>query len=374
MAPSQQEQAWVISGVLRDYDWGIHNGLAAWTGVSTDGPEAELWFGAHPSAPSPLMGASADSATLNQVLPAQQVPLLTKLLAAASPLSIQVHPSATLAAAMHDSPDSRGLLPDAAEKVEMLVALERFIVMVGWREAAQSAALLAAVGAAPETVDRLAAGDVKAAIADLLGPRPVLAPAEQWVAACQQVGLGPLAVEVMTAAMAKFGEDPGIPVAALLKAEELQAGDAVYLPAGVPHAYVHGRGLEVMTSSDNVLRLGLTSKQVAVDAALTALRLDEQETILRSPHDGHYAVPGAPFSVDFLTDSATDSQAGRNQAARTGRFRLALPISGGVSVKIGADQTGRLAAEPGQAIVIPASSPDVLLDFAGHGVLVTDAS
>ncbi|MDA9912905.1 mannose-6-phosphate isomerase, class I [Candidatus Nanopelagicales bacterium] len=359
-------QAWVIRGVRRDYDWGMHNGLATWTGISSDGPEAELWFGAHPSAPSPLVGASNEPANLDQLLAAEQVPLLTKFLAAASPLSIQVHPEAALAAVMHASDAGDGLLPDAAEKVEMLIALERFVVMVGWREPKQAAALLAAVGAAPETVDRIAHGDVKSAIADLLGPRPVRAGADQWIRACEEVGLGPLAVEVMTAATAKFGEDPGIPVAALLKAEELQKGDAVYLPAGVPHAYVHGRGVEVMTSSDNVLRLGLTSKQVAVDAALTALRLDQNETIVRSPEDGRYAVPGAPFNVKFFTDTS--------HTAISGRFRLALPVSGGISVKIGPDQTGRLAAEPGQAIVIPASSPDAVLDFAGHGVVVSDVS
>jgi mannose-6-phosphate isomerase len=44
----------------------------------------------------------------------------------------------------------------------------------------------------------------------------------------------------------------------------LERFEAVYLPAGNVHAYLHGLGFEVMANSDNVLRGGLTSKHIDV--------------------------------------------------------------------------------------------------------------
>ena len=105
-----------------------------------------------------------------------------------------------------------------------------------------------------------------------------------------------------------FPGDPGVFVAALLNARTLQPGQAVYVEPGTVHAYVRGTGVEVMTNSDNVLRLGLTTKTVAVDAALAALDVDAQ------PHPCDpvevagvrtYAPPDAPFEVDLITDAGT---------------------------------------------------------------------
>ena len=45
----------VVRGAVKDYDWGIVDGLASWSGVATGGPQAELWFGVHPGGPSPLV-------------------------------------------------------------------------------------------------------------------------------------------------------------------------------------------------------------------------------------------------------------------------------------------------------------------------------
>ena len=47
----------------------------------------------------------------------------------------------------------------------------------------------------------------------------------------------------------------------------------MYLPAGNVHAYLHGLGVEVMASSDNVLRGGLTPKFVDVPELLRTVRV-----------------------------------------------------------------------------------------------------
>ncbi|MGH3546377.1 MAG: hypothetical protein ACRDPW_10720, partial [Mycobacteriales bacterium] len=65
-----------------------------------------------------------------------------------------------------------------------------------------------------------------------------------------------------------YPNDPGVLVALLLNYGSLPAGVAVFTPPGVLHAYVSGTGFEVMASSDNVLRGGLTTKRVNVDELL----------------------------------------------------------------------------------------------------------
>ena len=85
----------VVQGVVKDYAWGIVDGLAPWCGGSTGRPQAELWFGAHPSAPSPVVFPSGLTAgtTLADMFDDHVIPLLVKLLAAAQPLSVQVPPA-----------------------------------------------------------------------------------------------------------------------------------------------------------------------------------------------------------------------------------------------------------------------------------------
>ena len=74
----------VIAGALQPYAWGRHGALAEFKPGAPAGPHAELWFGTHPAAASEhVAGESA---------PSGRAPLLMKILAAAAPLSIQVHP------------------------------------------------------------------------------------------------------------------------------------------------------------------------------------------------------------------------------------------------------------------------------------------
>ncbi len=136
-----------ITGTLKDYDWGPVDGLEPWAGV-TGAPQAELWFGAHPSGPSRLRDGGGR--TLLDEVGVDEVPLLVKLLSAGSPLSIQVHPDAQLSAT--------GRFTDRVEKNEMIVALEPFSAHAGWREADVAADILGAAGVPAEIVADVRAG------------------------------------------------------------------------------------------------------------------------------------------------------------------------------------------------------------------------
>ena len=68
-----------------------------------------------------------------------------------------------------------------------------------------------------------------------------------------------------------FPHDPGIAAALLLNPVTLRRGEALFVPAGSVHAYISGLGVEIMASSDNVLRAGLTTKHVDVPAMLACV-------------------------------------------------------------------------------------------------------
>jgi mannose-6-phosphate isomerase len=336
----------VVRGALRDYAWGRYDGLAEWT-PATDGPQAELWFGAHQGAPSPLADGGGD---LLDRLSSEglEIPLLVKLLAAARPLSLQVHPRGELAARWWGAA-GHPLLADGREKAEMLIALDDFSALVGFRPAAEVGRLLAAVGLdGPATL--ALAGDLRAAVAAVLR----LAPGERDAALAAMPAVVVSALPAPDAAamaevLADYPGDGGALVALCLQHRTLRPGDALYVPAGLVHGYVRGLGVEVMTSSDNVLRLGLTPKVVAVAEALEAT--DQSlvpEVLPRLPGPlQRYEVPGAPFVVTRLHGPVGVPASCRVEA---GAWAVLLAVHGSASVLVGG---ARHALRRGEAAVLP---------------------
>ncbi|HEU0257571.1 MAG TPA: mannose-6-phosphate isomerase, class I [Microbacteriaceae bacterium] len=247
-------------------------------------------------------------------LEAPRLPFLLKVLAAERPLSLQVHPSAAQARAGHARDDEAGLAPDDPArdyrdpypKPEMIVAVSRFDALCGFRPldacrrlvrqlsevgglGADRRAALAALAArlAPPAVDvapggqatpvgRALAGAVEWILAGSAGPALV----EAVVAQARRIADGVDAdrdAELQAAArltldLAEYHPgDPGIVLSLLLNRVCLQPGEALFLPAGRIHAYLHGLGIELMVSSDNVLRGGLTHKHVNVPELVRVL-------------------------------------------------------------------------------------------------------
>src|SRR6218665_891780 len=154
-----------LSNEPRDYAWGSHTLLADLEGRSPSSrPEAEVWFGDHPGDPADLDGGG----TLDGVT-GGELPYLLKLLAAASPLSIQVHPTIDQARAGCAREAALGLddparnYRDDNHKPELIVALsDRFESLSGLRPVGDTLRLLEVLGApADELRRRLSAdGDV----------------------------------------------------------------------------------------------------------------------------------------------------------------------------------------------------------------------
>jgi mannose-6-phosphate isomerase len=264
----------LLDNPIRDYAWGSRSVIARMQGrpVPSGGPEAELWIGAHPAAPSAL----ADGAGLSDLIAASpsewlgsaavqrfgpRLPYLLKVLAADAPLSLQAHPDAARARSRFDAGDPNYV--DPYHKPELLVALTPFEALCGFRDPARSAAVFAAMDLS-DVATLLRVGDLRSAVRMLLAGSFSIRPPAGFAADAA------LVQRLSTA----FPGDPGVLVALLLNPVTLAPGEAVWMPAGNLHAYLRGAGVEVMAASDNVLRGGLTSKRVDVGELLEVLRYE----------------------------------------------------------------------------------------------------
>jgi mannose-6-phosphate isomerase len=282
-----------VDGVVQYYAWGDPSFIPELRGLEPDGrPWAEWWLGTHPSAPSRL----ADGRALADVT--GELPYLLKVLAAAEPLSLQTHPTADQAAALH----ARGVLPDANAKPELLCALTRFEALCGLRPSAHTIALLTEIGA-----------HELAACVDDVGPGGALAAlyrgtvdAGAVVEACAS-SHHPNASWVRRLAP-RYPGDPSVAATLLLNHVVLEPGQALHLAAGNLHAYLGGAGIELMGASDNVVRGGLTVKPVDVDLLLDIV----DPTPLAEPvmdAVGRYPLPEAGVTLVRLDAGETHTSA-----------------------------------------------------------------
>lgn len=353
----------IVRGAVKDYDWGVIDGLQPWTGQATDGPQAELWFGVHPGGPSPLIdtGGRPTGELLADHFDIEAIPLLVKLLAAARPLSVQVHPPLRQAEqGWHDQqqPGAPAVYSDPFEKTEMLVALEGFEAFAGWRSESEAAAILESIGISEQIITAVRARDRATAIRGLLdasSPERVALLSEAAAAA----GLPNEQVSAYATVAEFYPDDRGALITPLLAYLSLKPGQAVFVPAGVPHSYIRGIGLEVMTSSDNVIRLGLTGKPVFVDEALDALdgRLAPQ---FMDTHHGDLIWPvSSPFVVRMLRTGG--------ERIPSGAYRIVLVIEGTARVR---SEFGEIALTPGTAAVISSDDPDSHVEAEGLVAIV----
>ncbi|WP_166866246.1 mannose-6-phosphate isomerase, class I [Salinibacterium sp. ZJ70] len=269
-----------ITNTPRDYAWGSRTAISELLGTPASGaPEAELWLGAHPGSPARLVG---EERTLLDVA-GDRLPFLLKVLAAAAPLSLQAHPTMAQAAEGFARENAAGVpldaphrnYKDAFHKPELIYALsDPFRALSGFRPVAETRAVLAPVEDDPRMrplADRLTGDDaLRDVFAWLLAGGSDVDDLVAAVVEASATADGPSWETVRTLAE-HFPGDPGIAISLLLHTVELAPGEALYLPAGNIHAYLEGLGIELMASSDNVLRGGLTPKHVDVPELLEVL-------------------------------------------------------------------------------------------------------
>jgi mannose-6-phosphate isomerase len=339
----------LLRGALRTYAWGSRTAIAEFSGrpVPAAHPEAELWFGAHPGDPAFLETADGETSLLETLVadPEGQLgavsrnrfgdvlPFLLKVLAADEPLSLQAHPSAKQAVEGYLREERLGIpvsspirnYRDTSHKPELLVALQTFEALAGFRPASRTTELLRALSVSDldpfiELLnDQSDADGLRALFTTwITAPQPdieVLVPAV-LDGAIQYVSNGETEFVAEAKTVLELGErypgDAGVLAALLLNRITLAPGEAIFLPAGNLHAYLRGVGVEVMANSDNVLRGGLTPKHVDVPELLRVLDFrptTEQGLAPKIERDGFslvYDTPTDEFAVTLLALDGDD--------------------------------------------------------------------
>ncbi|MFK4762939.1 mannose-6-phosphate isomerase, class I [Microbacterium sp. ZW T5_45] len=364
-----------LTNTPRDYAWGSRSLLAALEGREpSTAPEAEVWFGDHPGDPADVDGGG----TLDAVT-GGELPYLLKLLAAASPLSIQVHPTVAQAQAgwereaplAMDDPDRS--YRDANHKPELIVALsDRFESLSGLRPVADTLRLLDALdaGAVASLREHLQGeGDVlRSTIGWLLSGEAEIAPIIDAVrAAASAPGEWRETLQAVARIADAYPGDPGVIVALLMNYIVLSRGEGVFLRAGLLHAYIAGLGVEIMAASDNVLRGGLTPKRIDVPELLAVLDATPGEVPILRP-DTAGAVTEYPVDVpDFALRRV--SLAGEDFPVAIDGPTMVLATAGAVAAT-GADGAER-SIPVGAALFASADEDRIVLRGEGEVFLAT---
>jgi mannose-6-phosphate isomerase len=308
-----------ITNSPRNYSWGSTHAIADLLGrVPSGQPEAELWLGDHAANSSVLTDTNE---ALSEVT-GGRLPFLLKVLAAQSPLSLQVHPTIAQAIAGFERENGEGIALDAPErnykdesaKPELIFALsDEFRLLCGFRPVAAVQSIIAELrSVAPDArsledwASRLQAG------ADI---RPCVS----WLVTDGD-GVDTLIDDVVIAASGLEGEhfhlvgelaaaypgDPGIVLSLMINLMTLKRGEVLFVDAGTIHSYLSGLGVELMAPSDNVLRGGLTPKHLDAAELLSILdvnpsRVERLRPTASDSASSVFAPMGSGISLTHIT-------------------------------------------------------------------------
>jgi mannose-6-phosphate isomerase len=408
-----------IDNTPRDYAWGSVGAIADFRGVApSGGPEAELWLGAHAGSPAKVVGgASVGHSDLAAWIAAEperalgadlaargaRLPFLLKLLAAAEPLSLQAHPTPEQARAGFAREEADGVpinaydrnYRDQYHKPELIVAVsETFDALSGFRPLDEVRGILGVLRAADAASDRPEPAALDLLESRLAGAQPLRDTVEwllrdgrggdtgeaAWVvervtalAASGEARRSPYALsfETVCTLAEVYPGDPGIVISLLLNRVRLHRGEALYLAAGNIHAYLDGLGIELMASSDNVLRGGLTPKHIDVTELLDVLDFTSIAPPRLEPEPVGPGVvafrPDMPDFVLYRAEPGADAAADSVRVAIDGPA-IVLAEGGGLRLR-GARGDAEVAR--GGAVYVTPEERELVIDGDGTAWIAT---
>lgn len=376
---------------VQNYAWGSKTALTDLYGIANPDnlPMAELWMGAHPKSSSKIEDVSGQVRALRDVIDADkttllgkyvadrfgELPFLFKVLCAAQPLSIQVHPNKKASELGFAKENAAGIPLDAAErnykdpnhKPELVFALTPFLAMNAFREFSEIIALLQPVAGAHSAIAHfLQAPDAQhlsqlfASLLNMQGEEKSRALAVLKSALSSQQGEPWQTIRLISEF---YPDDSGLFSPLLLNVVKLNPGEAMFLFAETPHAYLQGVALEVMANSDNVLRAGLTPKYIDIPELVANVKFVAKPAgeLLTQP-EKHGAELDFPIPVDDFAFSLHDLSAQQTAIAQQSAAILFCVEGEAILSK----DAQRLVLKPGESAFIAANESPVSVSGKGR--------
>ncbi|EGR2422862.1 mannose-6-phosphate isomer [Vibrio cholerae] len=385
-----------LNNPIKNFQWGSTSAFSDLFKIANPHqlPQAELWMGAHPNGSSTITIDKKESTLVDAISSnpslwlgdqsgryEDKLPFLVKILAANQPLSIQVHPSKEAAQVGFDKENEQGIALDAAErnfkdanhKPELVYAITPYLAMNGFRELSSihrlfSAAILPSIKAildpflsnpTQETLEQLFAAILlmgekqkASAVSELLSFEPTLGESAEVMET----------FKLITELAKLYPSDVGLFSPLFLNVVELKPGEAMFLFAETPHAYLKGVGVEVMANSDNVLRAGLTPKYIDVPELLANTKFEPikaSDLRMQPSQDGNrsvYPIPVDDFKFDIIREGEIEIVSSSPE--------ILLCIEG--SVEICSSQS-RVSLKAGESVIIPAATSSY--SFSNYGTV-----
>lgn len=375
---------------VQNYAWGSKTALTELYGIANPDqqPMAELWMGAHPKSSSKI-DVHGEVKSLRDVIDSDkaawlgnavnqrfgELPFLFKVLCAAQPLSIQVHPNKQASEIGFAKENAAGIPIDAAErnykdpnhKPELVFALTPFLAMNAFREFSEIVSLLQPVAGAHTAIAHFlenpnaeGLSQLFASLLNMQGEEKAHALAVLAAALNSQQGEP---WETIRLIAQFYPDDSGLFSPLLLNVVKLNPGEAMFLFAETPHAYLQGVALEVMANSDNVLRAGLTPKYIDIPELVANVKFEAKpaaELLTQPVKNG--AELDFPIPVDDFAFALHDLS--RNETAIAQQSAAILFCVEGEAVLSQGEQ--RLVLKPGESAIISASEPPVSVSGVGR--------
>jgi len=365
-----------LNGIVRHYDWGGTDFIPSLlhTGNEEKKPFAEYWMGTHPQGMSTIRRTDGRVQNLDSL--AGPLPYLLKVLDVKDMLSIQVHPSKEAAEREFTRENAEGIPLDAPHrnyrddnhKPELMVALGDFWLLHGFKPPEELADTLLNVVELRELLQlynqsgyaglyrhvmEMPQEEVNSVLEPLLvhigkiykDKEPGKYTEDYWAA--------------RAARRFRTGNDidRGIFSIYLFNLVHLKKGEGIFQPAGVPHAYLEGQNVEIMASSDNVLRGGLTTKHIDVKELMKHVKCEPTWPDILSPEPVHkekiYVTPVRDFRLSQLLLAGGDAL-----TLRTDVTEILLVTEGRVTVSSGDDQ---LVLEAGQPAAVLSAGAETIV-------------
>ena len=376
---------------VQNYAWGSKTALTELYGLANPQqlPMAELWMGAHPKSSSKIEDASGRIVSLRDAIDSRQsallgdavakrfgeLPFLFKVLCAAQPLSIQVHPNKRNSEIGFAKENAAGIPMDAAErnykdpnhKPELVFALTPFLAMNAFREFSEIVSLLQPVAGAHTAIahflehpnaERLS--ELFAGLLSMQGEEKSRALAILKAALEAQQGEPWQTIRLIAEF---YPDDSGLFSPLLLNVVKLNPGEAMFLFAETPHAYLQGVALEVMANSDNVLRAGLTPKYIDIPELVANVKFDAKPanqlltTPVKNGAELDFPIPVDDFAFSLHALSAEETTIDQQSAA------ILFCVEGEAVLSKGEQS---LVLKPGESAFISAEESPVSMSGVGR--------